>query len=229
MKPFRPAVLDGPERPIFPGLSAGHCITGETGSIGAIVNAFGDHDNRYVLGAAHVFAAAGLAARGDAIIQPGGLDGGSCPSQTIGELAEFVEFVPGSNFPNRVDAALVKLDAGIDIAAGGLPIQDLAAQGSISEGDVLFRTGCRTGERAVQIENLSYSTTLVYTTPAGSPAAFGFRDLLLYSDFSMPGDSGGPVSTKSGDLVAIHIAKNDDGFGLGVPVWSLPTEWNLTI
>src|SRR5258706_612015 len=37
--PFQLAALDDTERPIFPGLSIGHCITGETGSLGAIVRA----------------------------------------------------------------------------------------------------------------------------------------------------------------------------------------------
>jgi hypothetical protein len=225
---FRPAGLDGFERPIFPGLTVGHCISGETGSIGAVVKAFGDAE-RYVLGAAHVLAAAGRAQIGDEIVQPGGLDGGQCPSQTIGELNAFVSFKSGTGFPNVADAALVKLRADIEDIGGPRPINGLAIRQNLHIHDVLFCIGCRTGERSVLVKNPSHATTIEFTLPSGGRARFGFRDLILYKDFSQQGDSGGPLTDDSGALVGIHVAKTDDGFGLAVPVWSLPAEWNVTI
>jgi hypothetical protein len=226
--PFRLANLTDTERPVFPGLSVGHCISGETGSLGAIVSAFNDSE-RYVLGAGHVLAASGRAQIDDEIVQPGGLDGGLCPDQTIGTLAAFVELQSGGGFPNSTDAALAKLNPNIASMGGDLTIQRLANQGEIGINDVLFRIGCRTGQRSVQVLNPSYATTVQYPTASGGQEVFGFQGLIQYSDFSLPGDSGGPLVTGSGALVGIHIARNDDGFGLAVPVWSLPAEWNVTI
>jgi S1-C subfamily serine protease len=226
--PFRLANLTGQERPIFPGLSIGHCISGETGTLGAIVSAFNDSE-RYVLGAGHVLAASGRAQIGDEIVQPGSLDGGSCPDQTIGTLAAFVDLQSGGGFPNKADAALVKLNDNVANAEEARTFNRIADQGEIGINDVLFRTGCRTGERSVQVLNPSYATTVQYPTASGGQELFGFRDLIQYSDFSLPGDSGGPVVTASGALIGIHIAQNDDGFGLAIPAWSLPTEWKIDI
>lgn len=226
--PFRLANLTDAERPIFPGLSVGHCISGETGSLGAVVSAFNDSE-RYLLSAGHVLAASGRARLEDAIVQPGGLDGGECPAQTIGTLTAFVELQPGSGFPNVADAALAKLNPNVQDAPGGLAIRRLAGPDEIGPNDVLFRVGCRTGERAVQIMNPSFATSVQFPSPSGSSETFQFRDLLQYTDFSQPGDSGAPLITASGALVGIHIAQNDDGFGLAVPVWSLPTEWNVRL
>lgn len=224
--PFRLADLTDSERPIFPGLSVGHCISGETGSLGAIVSAFNDSE-RYLLSAGHVLAASGRASLGDEIVQPGGLDGGQCPTQTIGTLAAFVELDPGGGFPNLADAALARLDPNVPDAPGGLAIRRLAGRDEIGPDDVLFRIGCRTGQRVVQVMNPSFATSIQFTSPFGGSATFQFRDLIQYSDYSQPGDSGAPLLTSSGALVGIHVAQNDDGFGLAVPVWSLPVEWNV--
>jgi S1-C subfamily serine protease len=226
---FRPASLTGVHRPVFPGLSVGHCISGETGSLGAVVRAFGD-SNRYLLGAAHVLAAAGRARLGDEIIQPGGLDGGQCPSQTIGELTVFEKFQPGQGFLNEVDAALVKLKEEIRDVTGQFPVSRLARPQDVHIHDSLSTIGCRTGDRSVLVKNPSHATTIEFTLPAGGRARFGFRNLILYKDFSQKGDSGGPVVNNSGALVGIHIARTDDGaFGLAMPVWSLPPKWNVVI
>lgn len=228
MEPFEPASNGEGQQTAAPGMSAGHCITGETGTIGALVRAFDDNE-RYLLGAAHVFAAAGRGRLNDAIIQPGALDGGRCPDHTIATLTAFVSFQIGAGFPNRADAALARLGATVSVACGRLPIRRLATRPEIRLNDVLFRIGARTGERPVQVEDLSFETTLEFPLPAGGRATFGFRDLLLYRDFSQKGDSGGPVVTHSGALVGLHIARNNAGFGMAVPVWSLPAEWKVTI
>lgn len=226
MAPFRLAALDDPQRPIFPGVSVGHCITGETGSLGAIVRALADTQSRYLLSAGHVLAASGRAKPGDDIIQPGGLDGGRCPIQRIGQLTEFVPLQAGPGFPNRADAALAKIDPGVGVK---VPFRRLATPAEVKIDDVLFRVGCRTGRRPVLVENPSFATRLEFPLPNGGRASFGFQSLILYRDFSQKGDSGGPVMTSSDALVGIHIARNEDGFGLAVPVWSLPPTWKLAI
>lgn len=226
MAPFELAGLTSPQQPIFPGLSIGHCITGETGSLGAVLHALGDAQNRYLLSAGHVIAASGRGHRGDEIIQPGVDDGGHCPNRTIAKLSEMVPLQPGPGFPNRVDAALAMVDPAV---TSKQVFSRLAAPEDIHVNGVLFRVGCRTGRRPVLVENPSFATRLEFPLPGGGTATFGFQALILYRDFSQTGDSGGPVVTQSGALVGIHVARNKDGFGVAVPLWSLPSAWRLAI
>jgi hypothetical protein len=226
MAPFELAGLTSHQQPIFPGLSVGHCVTGETGSLGAILHAKGDPTSRYLLSAAHVIAASGRAHKGDDIIQPGSDDGGRCPTQTIAKFVEMVPLQPGPNFPNTADAALAIVDPAVTSTAAFSRLGTLA---NVAPQTVLFRVGCRTGRRPVLVENPSFSTNLPFPLPGGGTGIFGFRGLILYRDFSQPGDSGGPVATQSNALVGIHIARNNDGFGLAVPLWSMPSTWRLAI
>jgi hypothetical protein len=226
LAPFELAGLTTHQQPIFPGLSVGHCATGETGSLGAILRAKGDTNNRYLLSAGHVIAASGRAHKGDDIIQPGSDDGGSCPSQTIAKLVEMIPLKSGSGFPNKADAALAIVNPAV---TSKTVFSRLAKLSDVKPQKVLFRVGCRTGKRPVLVQDSSFSTTLPFPLPGGGTAMLGFQGLILYKDFSQTGDSGGPVSTDSNVLVGIHIARNKDGFGLAVPVWSMPSAWRLAI
>lgn len=103
LAPPEQVALGREQRPVFPGLSAGHCASGVTGTIGAKVRRSDRPGERFLLGASHVFALSGCARRGDVIVQPGGLHGGSCPRHTIGRLDDFVRPRAGQHFPNLAD------------------------------------------------------------------------------------------------------------------------------
>lgn len=87
-------------RPLVPGVSSGHhSIT--AGTLGLFVK---KGDKVYALSNNHVFANSNAAFIGDAIYQPGPLDGGRA-NDTVANLAQFVPILfDGSN--NTVDAAV---------------------------------------------------------------------------------------------------------------------------
>jgi hypothetical protein len=94
------------------GVSVGHMrIT--AGTIGALVRGRGrvDDGRRYILSNNHVLANSNAAQTGDAILQPGPLDGGTPAANHIGRLARFVpiNFAGGEN---TVDCAIAEVEPG---------------------------------------------------------------------------------------------------------------------
>jgi hypothetical protein len=222
----RLSLLTGVNRPIFPGISAGHCSSGETGSIGAVCGLDGGTD-RFLLGAAHVFAVSGLAMRKDPIIQPGRLHGGTCPSFTIGTLEDFVRLIPGPGFPNLADAALVRMSERFLPAAGPLPITRAARREEVREGETVKRLGCMSGTRTGTISDLHFRTFLPHPVRGGGTATFGFGDQILYNADSLGGDSGGPVLSTAGALIGIHVGRTGLD-AIATPIWNIQKFWQLT-
>ncbi len=108
--PVRPASALR-SRPAQGGDSVGlGSLSGETGSIGAVVADADDH--AYLLSCNHVIAGVNGATRGAPVWQPGPLDGG-LPGDTIGVLFEFCPITLDGVTPNRIDAALADL---VDVA-----------------------------------------------------------------------------------------------------------------
>ena len=96
-------------RPLRIGLSVGHYrIT--AGTLGAFLVLRGSKEVR-MLSNNHVFADENRGKRGDPILQPGDVDGGTNPGDRVGALAEFCRLAKGKT--NHVDAALAELDAGV--------------------------------------------------------------------------------------------------------------------
>lgn len=106
------------QRPLAPGMSIGHeAVT--AGTLGAIVV-----DARgvgYALSNNHVIANEDRARRGDAVLQPGALDGGAAADE-VATVARAVRLKRGraASAANRVDAALAVLNDGIANAATSL-------------------------------------------------------------------------------------------------------------
>lgn len=214
------------ERPLHSGLSIGHCASGETGTIGALLrNGAGD---LVLVSAAHVLAASGLGRVGDRISQPGGMQGGACEADAVATLSEWTPFAPGASFPNTADLAVARVDPTIGGALQPHPVSRLARPGDIVlRQTLLLRIGCMTGETPTFIDDMAYTAWMPYPTALGQWAWFGFRNLLVYRTHGLPGDSGGPLVTTDGALVGFHLGQVANGWGVATPVWALPPGWDL--
>ena len=106
----------GRHRPVRPGVSVGHFrIT--AGTVGCFV---GRGTKTFVLSNNHVLADENAGKPGDAILQPGPIDGGKRPGDVIAVLARFVRLV--SRGTNVMDCALAELRpaVGFDVVPLGM-------------------------------------------------------------------------------------------------------------
>jgi hypothetical protein len=215
-------------RPVYPGLSVGHCRSGETGTIGAIL---ADPQGRPVLvSAAHVLAASGLARKGDRIVQPGGIHGGRCARDAVATLEAWTVLRTGPGFDNAADLAMATLDGAGLALAGQHPIGRLARASDVGlENRLVRRVGCMTAETPTTLSDLSYTAAIPYPLQAGRWEWIGFRDLLLYRAEGRGGDSGGPLVTPDGTLVGFHLGRVSAGWSVATPAWAIPAEWGLRV
>ncbi len=98
-------------RPLRIGGSIGHFkIT--AGTLGCFVTPRGSaKDEDWILSNNHVLADENQAAIGDAILQPGDVDGGNRPADVVGDLKKFI---PLKRRKNLVDAAVATIEKGIE-------------------------------------------------------------------------------------------------------------------
>ena len=103
------------DRPASNGVSCSHVLAG-AGTIGCLVR--DNTDNTLcILSNNHVIANFGGALQGDAIIQPGTVDGGIPDGDTIARLKRFVSI--DGVAPNRVDAAIAEVTGDVEDAMEG--------------------------------------------------------------------------------------------------------------
>ena len=93
--------------PVDCGVSVGH-VDITAGTIGCVVEVADAPGARLILSNNHVLAASNAAEQGDAILQPGPLDGGD-PDDPIGVLHRYVPIGFDDTAPNQVDAAVARL------------------------------------------------------------------------------------------------------------------------
>jgi methyl coenzyme M reductase beta subunit len=96
-------------RPLVPGISIGH-FNATAGTLSCFCRSTraGDPPGTYLLGNNHVLADINRGAVGDALRQPGPLDGGT-DDDSVAQLHRFVKISLGGGKANRVDAALGRL------------------------------------------------------------------------------------------------------------------------
>lgn len=92
-------------RPAPIGVSTGHPLI-TAGTIGARVK--DTAGNVYALSNNHVYANSNYAGIGDNVLQPGTIDGGKNPDDTIGILSAFQPIVFGTDSLNYIDAAIAR-------------------------------------------------------------------------------------------------------------------------
>lgn len=199
-------------KPVQPGFSIGHPdIT--AGTLGAIVK---NSDGKLcLLSNSHVLANSGTGKKGDKILYPGKLDGGSLlnDADVIAELMDFVAFQLGGAMVNRVDCAIaVPLPAHLaqlvsEIEEIGLPKGILKPK----RGMTVVKSGRTTAKTEGEIRDVNFRMAINYPNGLGK---VGFLDQVYCTRYTEGGDSGSLVIEKvSGKAVGLHFAGYPDSHG----------------
>ena len=197
-KHVTPTFLRARHRPTLLGTSIAHFRV-TAGSLTAIVELVGSDVPR-LLSCNHILADENRGARGDAILQPGALDGGRRPRDAVGTLGRSVAL--RRDGINQVDCALAAPRDGLDLdrvkLTGSGRLMGLKA-GTVAVGEIMSKLGRTSGltdgrVTAVEIDNLVISYDI---------GNLRFDDQLEIegigpNPFSRPGDSGALVYTKVG-------------------------------
>ena len=184
-------------RPVPVGVSIGHPdIT--AGTIGARVT---DGTDVFALSNNHVLAAANGASIGDGALQPGTFDGGTDPTDRIGDLFDF-EPIMFDGSDNTIDAAIA-LSSTADLGnatpsddgygtPNSTPVSAMVNQGVQKYGRT---TGLTTG----QVSEINVTVNVCYQTqgPVRCKKLARFVDQIAITagDFSAGGDSGSLIVT----------------------------------
>ncbi|WP_380164365.1 hypothetical protein [Jannaschia sp. R86511] len=212
-----PEQLQGRLRPLVPGCSV--CHEADTaGTLGALVERDGEP---FLLSNSHVLARAGLASPGDVVRQPGPADGGTAEDR-VGVLETAAALDPAAG--NRVDAALARPDAGIEVDVTGAPTATARLDGDELVEKLGRTTGLTRGRvTAIEVDDvvvdygagvglLRFDGQIEVGGAAGGPDGTA-------GPFSRGGDSGSLVRLADGGsavglLFAGSEAGGDDGLGL---------------
>ena len=182
-------------RPVPIGVSGGQPDV-TAGTIGARVS---DGERTFALSNNHVFANRNNANRGDAILQPGRIDGGTDPANSIGTLHDFerLRFCGILTCPeNRIDAAIA-LTSSDNLGTSTPPDgygEPQTATTTATLGQAVQKYGRTTGLTTGQVSGINATINVNYNTGTAR-----FVDQILISDgrFSQGGDSGSLVVTRS--------------------------------
>jgi hypothetical protein len=182
------------QRPCPGGYSVGH--TGATGTFGCLVSFRGGplSGRKFILSNNHVIANSNDANVGDRIYQPGPVDLGS-NADRIATLTRWVPLI--SDGENYVDAAIAEVEGGTtgwsELVA--TYVKDIGVpSGATLEpvvGMHVEKSGRTTGHTAGRVEQVGVTARVSYRD--SFPAPLVFRDQILLSPMSRPGDSGSVV------------------------------------
>jgi hypothetical protein len=129
----------------------------------------------------------------------------------IAQLTNYVSFDFQRGYVNQCDAAIasVRTTDAIDPAIPGIgvPIYDAS---SVPKIDIqVQKTGRTTGHTTGTIKDTHYRTMMPYPQRSGNDAEIGFRDQVLCTRYSEPGDSGALVCDSKGRALGLHWAGSD--------------------
>ncbi len=198
-------------RPAPGGVSVGHFRV-TAGTLGCIVRR---DSKRFILSNNHILADSNRGRKGDAILQPGALDGGIEPRDVIGRLEDFVRLrwsrgflealVPFLQRRNNVDCAIARpLEEG-DVADEVHLIGrvDETAEATIDQ--PVVKSGRTTGLTEGKVTHLD--ATLQVSYGEGRTALFDGQ--VLTSKMSESGDSGSLFTDRHRRAVGLLFAGSD--------------------
>ena len=193
-------------RPLARGYSIGP-TGGETGTLGCFVKRPGH--GLEVISANHVVADANRGTLGDAILQPGQVDGGEPGRDAIGHLSEIVRLEESQ--VNTVDVALCELssDTQVGPSLGGW-IRDVAPDMTAFADSEVTKLGRTTGKTKGTVLTVELDGVLIDEPHLGPILFNGLVEIEgAGAPFSLPGDSGAVVTdVTSRTALAIVVGGN---------------------
>jgi hypothetical protein len=198
-----PATLQRRRRPLVIGCSIGHFRV-TAGTLGCFVQSRTDQTVS-ILSNNHVLANENRGKAGDAILQPGDLDGGRNPQDVVAKLSTFVRLKPrGTNF---VDCALAEPVTGIKFNARKLGtfglLKGLGPE-FLDEGARVRKVGRTTGETKGRVTAFELDNVVV---------EFDIGNLRFDNQIEIEGIGKQPFSD-GGDSGSLIINSRNQGVGL---------------
>ncbi len=198
-------VLRGRVRPALGGYSVGHFRVTAGTIATAVIDATpfpGIPRRYYILSNNHVLANSNAARPGDAILQPGRVDGGTLPADRIARLSRFVPIRFGGGRPNLVDAAIAEgqfHDLNREIFWIG-HVRGVRTLNRI--GDIVQKTGRTTNYSTGRVTNLNATVNVNY---GGGRVARMVRQIVT-TNMSAGGDSGSLLCDMQENAVGLLFA-----------------------
>jgi hypothetical protein len=218
-----------------PGLSVGH-IKVTAGTLGAFVTLKGDGTNVHMLSNNHVLANENAAKSGDAIVQPGMLDGGD-PNDDMVALLSAWKRISFKN-PNRYDCALARLKKGIKHTGNRFPkIGKLKGVKAAEPGMRVFKVGRTTGFKHGKITDVEVDRRWIEYDrgDARFDGIITVESAKKGQPFCDGGDSGSLIVSEDGYAVGLLFAGTPRGgaFNLGLtyanPIQEVLTALNAAL
>lgn len=213
-------------RPARGGYSVGHKnITAGTigtcvyavqpgGTVSPPVHGIGIPTKYYILSNNHVLANVNAGVIGDAILQPGPIDGGVDPTDKIATLSAFIPIdlapaIPLTSHNNTVDAAIAEAqfhDIDREVYWSG-PVRGWRRKsgvGAVTVGTLVKKTGRTTNFTLGTITGVNATVDVNY----GGGRVGRFKDQILTTPMSAGGDSGSLIMTLDNIAVGLLFASS---------------------
>lgn len=225
----------GPQRPVTPGISAGHIFV-TAGTIACFCRSRDDADSSiFVLSNNHVFANVNQAVKGDDLLQPGVIDGGTSANH-FAELKRFVRLKVDQFSPNRVDAAVGRLLDGVPFNPAIPEIGNVKGIEAAAVHMEVRKFGRTTGLTEGVVTSVGLNP-LVGMSPNNPDRAALFQDQirieprLIGGVFGLGGDSGSLVVAKgSNKAVGLYFAGPESGvYGIANHIGEVLDKFELDV
>jgi hypothetical protein len=225
------------QRPITGGISTAH-VTVTAGTLTCVCRSTAngdDSDAVFVLSNNHVFADVNRGSPGDAILQPGPLDGGVSGDE-IAELYRFVPIALGGSTPNRVDCAIGRLLEGVPFSRNVCTIGVIAGIASAVEDMQVRKHGRTSGYTEGVVTDESYDAIVGMdhhdpSVVALFQAQFRIERTAPYPAFGLGGDSGSLVVRRdANEAVGLYFAGPPDGsYGIANHITDVMDQLQITL
>lgn len=214
--------------PLKGGISIGPCraIGGYVfaGTLGAVARDNATNDI-LLLSNFHVMCVDTGWAVGDQMTQPSRVDTGHCPADVVGTLLR-------AQLTAAVDAAVCTL-SGRGYACEIVDIGTVTGTATATLGMAVRKRGRTTGLTYGTVDSISLSVNVDYDPSIGTRTLTNqigvTPDLAHNPKFGDHGDSGSVVVNNAREVVGLHFAGSDDGYGVANPIAAVLAALNISL